>query len=209
MSGKSVAKMSAMPKMNEEESLLPVAVHKGKEEAAAAGKLLSAVRNYTIFLYVGFMFVTLAPMVAVKAAPVAVASAQRFLAGGYDLSVTVAFFATATLLLQAWLARVLEPSTRARLTPLAAWPMAVATWCGITFFFVNSLTFGDQNSLTSSCPHAPSGVTSLEKEEEAGCFAGRTEHLQRGHACRLQYLRLSIMFFFSFRSVRSCQAARS
>jgi hypothetical protein len=108
-------------------------------------KLLSAVRKYTIFLYVGFVFTTLAPRVAVKAAPAAVASTQRFLAAGYDLTVTVAFFATATLLLQALLARVLKPSTRARMTPLAAWPLAAVTWCCITSFFVNCLTFGDEN----------------------------------------------------------------
>jgi len=110
-------------------------------------KLQSAVRNYTTFLYVGFVFGTLAPRAAVKAAPAAVASAQRFLAGGYDLTVTVAFFAAATLLLQARLARALRPSTntKARLTPLAAWSLAVVTWCCITSVFHHCLTFGDEN----------------------------------------------------------------
>ncbi|PUZ72757.1 hypothetical protein GQ55_2G420100 [Panicum hallii var. hallii] len=129
-----------------EEPLLAAAALKGrKEQEEAAEKLLSAVRKYTIFLYVGFVFTTLAPRVAVKAAPAAVASTQRFLAAGYDLTVTVAFFAAATLLLQALLARVLKPSTRARMTPLAAWPLAAVTWCCITSFFVNCLTFGDEN----------------------------------------------------------------
>ena len=110
-------------------------------------KLQSAVRNYTTFLYVGFVFGTLAPRAAVKAAPAAVASAQRFLAGGYDLTVTVVFFAAATLLLQARLARALRPSTntKARLTPLAAWSLAVVTWCCITSVFHHCLTFGDEN----------------------------------------------------------------
>ncbi|KAG2646578.1 uncharacterized protein LOC120693401 [Panicum virgatum] len=133
----------------EEEPLLDVAALKGKEEEEAAEKikLQSAVRNYTTFLYVGFVFGTLAPRAAVKAAPAAVASAQRFLAGGYDLTVTVAFFAAATLLLQARLARALRPSTntKARLTPLAAWSLAVVTWCCITSVFHHCLTFGDEN----------------------------------------------------------------
>ncbi|KAG2638106.1 uncharacterized protein LOC120658627 [Panicum virgatum] len=120
--------------------------HQAKEEKdAAEKKLLSAVRNYSIFLYVVFVFSTLALRVAAKAAPAAVASAQCFLAGGYGLTVTVASFAAATLLLQALLARVLRPSTSARLTPLAAWSLAAVTWCCITSIFHNCLTFGDEN----------------------------------------------------------------
>ncbi|CAL5083836.1 unnamed protein product [Urochloa decumbens] len=108
-------------------------------------KLLNSVRNYTAFLYVGTIASSLAPRAAMKYAPDAVASAQRFLAAGYDLSLTVAFFAAATLLLQAHLARVLKPSPRPRLTPLAAWPLAVATWLCITVFFLDCLSFGDEH----------------------------------------------------------------
>ncbi|CAN6219445.1 unnamed protein product [Urochloa humidicola] len=117
------------------------AAQKGKEDAAE--KLLSPVRNYSIFLYAGTMVSSLAPRVAAKFAPDALASTQRFLAGGgYVLSVTVAFFAATTLLLQVHLARVLKPSPRPRLTPLYAWPLAVVTWLCITSFFLNCLAFG-------------------------------------------------------------------
>jgi hypothetical protein len=108
-------------------------------------RLLSSMRNYSIFLYVSTIVVGLAPRMAVKAAPDAVASAQRFIAGGYDISVAIAFFTAATLLLQSYFARVLKPSPRLRLTPLAAWGLAVTTWVFITFFFLTCLTFGERN----------------------------------------------------------------
>ncbi|CAL5085425.1 unnamed protein product [Urochloa decumbens] len=151
------SKMNDMTLVSGEETALADAAQKGKKDAAKMGKedaaqkgkedatenLLSSVRNYSIFLYVGTMVSSLAPRAAAKYAPDAVVSAQRFLAGGgYDLSVTVAFFAGATLLLQAHLARVLKPSARPRLTPLAAWPLAAVTWLCITNFFLNCLAFG-------------------------------------------------------------------
>ncbi|CAL5083837.1 unnamed protein product [Urochloa decumbens] len=122
------------------ETALADAAQMGRD---ATENLLTSVRNYSIFLYVGTMVSSLAPRAAAKYAPHAVASAQRVLAaGGYDLSVTVAFFAAATLLLQAHLARVLKPSARPRLTPLAAWSLVAVTWLCITNLFLNYLAFG-------------------------------------------------------------------
>ncbi|CAN6199654.1 unnamed protein product [Urochloa humidicola] len=145
------SKMNDMALVSGGETALADVAQKGKKDAAHKGKddgtekLLSSVWNYSTFLYAGTVVSSLAPRVLMKYAPDTVASAQRFLAGGYDLSVTVAFFAGATLLLQAHLARVLKPSPWPRLTPLAAWPLAVDTWVCITSFFLNCLAFGDDN----------------------------------------------------------------
>ncbi|XP_062188255.1 uncharacterized protein LOC133891544 [Phragmites australis] len=110
-------------------------------------RLLVSVRNYMVFLYVGSVTASIAPRLAMKVVSTTVASSIRFLSDGYDLSVTCSFFAMATLLLQGKLARVLErrPAPAPRLTPLAAWPLAVCTWVSMTAFFLNYLTFGDDD----------------------------------------------------------------
>ncbi|KAL6656888.1 hypothetical protein ACP70R_004668 [Stipagrostis hirtigluma subsp. patula] len=117
--------------------------------AAAVERLLAKVRSYSVLMYVGTMVVTLGPRMAANAmSPAAVAAAARVVSNG---PLTCLLFAAATALLQGKLARVLEredePAAGAarapRLTPLAAWPLAVITWACITCFFFHYLLFGD------------------------------------------------------------------
>ncbi|TVU38134.1 hypothetical protein EJB05_11488 [Eragrostis curvula] len=134
--------------------------------AAEVERLLASVRNYSILLYVGTMVAGLAPRVALKHAPLAVARAASYVADGYNVSVTAAVFAAATVLLQGRLARVLErrpspsPAPSPRLTPLFAWPLAVCTWGFISLVFVGLLHLGEEGHLVGYGDWAVAGVAS-------------------------------------------------
>lgn len=111
-------------------------------------------------------------VIAVKLPPDAVASALRFLTGGYDLSQSPSPSPSSPrrrCSLQANFARVLPPppSRRHRLITPMAWLLGIATSWLVTSVFVCCLTFGDEihggyggwaaTLQSSSCTHAPLG----------------------------------------------------
>lgn len=118
--------------------------------AEEAERLLNSVTGYGFLLYGGTMAAGIAPHLAHRYAPRAVAAAASFASpNGYDATATLAVFAAATALLQRLLARVLErkPAPAPRLTPLGAWPLAVATWLCVTVFFLAYLSLGQDGGL--------------------------------------------------------------
>lgn len=99
-------------------------------------KLCSSVMNYVCFLFA----VPIVTCLAFKLAPpAAVASAEQFLFGGNNITVTIVFFAQATVLLQIQFARVLKPSPRLQLTPFVAWALGFMTWICANSFFLHCL----------------------------------------------------------------------